>query len=170
MAKSPDRPPLPPEPWQFEEPPLFTSPLKAGWQNWEPRDGALTFGNGYTTTEMYDAMLDESFELFRVEGNQKKLMLESGEAWLLACGTPADTTKFYHRTPIPNDRCFVTADNEFFAMILAGIRPKLMDKILGNWLKTINIRNRMKHIRRLLDIRIDSKVRMGECGHIFSHI
>lgn len=52
VAKPPDRPPLPPEPWRFDEPPLFSGPLIAGWKYWEPQDEALNFDNGWTTTEM----------------------------------------------------------------------------------------------------------------------
>ncbi|KAG0599345.1 hypothetical protein M758_12G145400 [Ceratodon purpureus] len=170
VAKPPERPPLPPEPWRFDEPPLLSGPLKGGWRYWEPTDEVLSFDNGYTTTQMYDAMLDEFFDLFSVDGLMKKLMLESGEAWILACGTPASTVKVWRRAPIKNDRVFVTADNEFFAMMLQGTTSKQMDTILNNWLKVLDLGVRLKHIRRLLDIRIDSKIRMGGCGHVFSFI
>jgi hypothetical protein len=169
VAKPPARPPLPPEPWRFDEPPLMSAPLQPGWRYWEPRDDALTFSYN-TTTAMYDAMLDEFLDLFRLEGSMKKLMWESGEAWILACGTPASTVKVWRRTPLKNDRVFVTADNEFFAMILQGTTSKQMDRMLGNWLKMLDLGVRMKHMRRLLDVRIDSNVRMGGCGHIFSFI
>lgn len=170
VAKPPDRPPLPPEPWRFDEPPLLSGLLKAGWRYWEPKDDALNFDTGYTTVAMYDAMLNEFFDMFPIDGVTKKLMLESGEAWILACGTPASTVKVWRRSPIKNDRVFVTADNDFFAMMLQATRSKTLDGTLSKWLRILEIGVRMKHMRRLLDIRIDSKIRMGGCGHVFSFI
>lgn len=171
VAKPPDRPPLPPEPWRFDEPPLLSGPLIAGWRYWEPTDEALNFDNGWTTTEMYDAMIDEFFELLGVDGVMKKLMVESGEAWILTCGTPPPTVKVWRRTPIKNDRVFVTADNEFFSVMLGVLTSKNTSNSINKLLGILGLGGtRMKHMRRLLDIRIDSKIRMGGCGHVFSFI
>lgn len=119
---------------------------------------------------MYDKMLDEFFELLHLEGVMKKLMLESGEAWLLACGEANQDVRVNNRACIKNDRCFVTADNEFFACLSQVFQSPNMKGSIAELLKNLDLGVWMKHMRRITDIRIDANVRQGGCGHVFNFI
>ncbi|KAG0602019.1 hypothetical protein M758_11G155100 [Ceratodon purpureus] len=171
VAKPPQRQPVPPEPWRFDEPTFWdlTPSLEPGWRLWQPEDDALHFG-GDTTELMYDRMLDDFFELLHLEGLMKKLMLESGEAWLLSCGEPNQNVRMNSRACLKNDRCFVTADNEFFACITQVLTNGNMRNSVAELLKYVDLGLWMKHMRRIADIRIDANVKKGGCGHIFNFI
>lgn len=170
VAKPPERAPIPPEPWRFDEPSMWElTPLQPRWRLWQPEDDALHFA-GQTTELMYDRMLDDYFELLHLEGLKKNLMLESGEAWLLTCGEPNQQVKVNSRACLKNDRCFVTADNEFFACLSQAMASPNMRGALIELMEYVEIGLWMKHMRRLADIRIDANVEQGGCGHVFNFI
>jgi len=124
----------------FDEPSKFDEmlPLAPSWRLWKPEDNALRF-DGDTTEQMYEKMLDEFFELLHPEGMMKKLMFESGEAWLLACGEPNQDVRVNSRACIKNDRCFVTADNEFFAYIFQEFQSPSMKSTIAELLKILDL-------------------------------
>jgi hypothetical protein len=171
VAKPPQRAPIPPEPWRFDEPSFWdlTPTLQPGWRLWQPEDDALNFG-GDTTELMYDRMLDDFFELLHLEGLMKKLMFESGEAWLLACGEPNQNVRVNSRACLKNDRCFVTVDNEFFACISQVLTNPNMRGGIIELLELCELDPWVKHMRRIADIRIDANVQQGGCGHVFNFI
>lgn len=98
-------------------------------------DEVLNFDNGWIIIEMYDVMIDEFFELLGVDGVMKKLMVESGEVWILICGMFLFIVKVWCRIFIKNDCVFVIVDNEFFLVMFGVLIFKnilnLINKLLG---------------------------------------
>nr|PNR31033.1 hypothetical protein PHYPA_027349 [Physcomitrium patens] len=97
-------------------------------------------------------------------------MFESGEAWLVTCGEVNRTVTVRSRTCFKNDRCFVTANNEFHACLMQMSRVANMREPIVKLLKSCGLGNRVKHMRRLLDIRMDANIRQGGCGHCFNFV
>lgn len=109
--------------------------------------------------EEYDMNLSMFFLYVNMKNPVKQEeMKESLEGWVMACGEDDCLIKGKH--PSKLDRCFVTNNREFFAYLWAA-----GDK-LDFFLRDLKIRGRMRHLRRLMDIKVDARVRTGGCGHL----
>lgn len=62
VARPPEQPPKPPEPWRFDEQSSFALPLERGWRPWKPENDAFHV-DSETNFEMYGRMLDDFFHL-----------------------------------------------------------------------------------------------------------
>ncbi|KAG0612153.1 hypothetical protein M758_6G006300 [Ceratodon purpureus] len=159
VARPPDRPIRPPEPWRYDEPP-FDWALPSGWRAWAPSNPKLVFSDE-NSVEDYQMNLDSFFLYMNIKDPVKQEQMRDGvEAWVMACGEADVLIKGKH--PSISDRCFVTSSGELFAYLFAA-----GDK-LNDFLKDLKLRKRTRHLRRLVDLMIDAKVKIGGCGHTFN--
>lgn len=162
VVKPPVRPPLPPQPWRYDEPTPHDVPLKPGWRYWIPNNPELGISELFTVEE-YEQNIDDFFAWMGVNEAWRKLeMKDTAEGWMLACGTSDLKVGVRGATLMKIDRVYVTADFEFFNL--------LMDKWhkISSFTNDLKIGDRMTHMKRLMDIRIDAKIKEGWCGHVFN--
>jgi hypothetical protein len=95
----------------------------------------------------------------------KSEMMESAEAWMLACGEETDHLKVKNRRTCKIDRCFVTCDTDFLELVMAK-----WDR-MSFFTRSIKCGEKMKYMRRLMDIRLDPfflPSQPGSNNHILS--
>jgi hypothetical protein len=149
VARPPTRPTLPPAPWRDDAPEKNWT-LPRGWRHWAPTNAQLNFSDE-NSVEDYQMSLDSFFLYLNIKDPvQQARMREGIEAWTMACG---DALKGKHSSI--HDRCFVTSSGELFAYLLAA------GDQLNNYLKDLKLSRRPRHLRRLADLQIDAKVKIG---------
>lgn len=146
VAKPPAKPPSS-EPWRHDSPAKLGF-LQPGWRAWDPQDVALTISE-VNSAEEYQEHLETFFLWLNIEGAMKAQMMETAEAWMLACGEETDHLKVKNRRPCKIDRCFVTSDLGFFELVMAK-----WDR-MSFFSRSLKCGEKMKYMRRLWDIRLD---------------
>lgn len=99
--------------------------------------------------EEYQEHLETFFLWLNIVGVMKSQMMETAEAWMLACGEETDHLKVKNRRPCKIDRCFVTCDSDFFELVMAK-----WDR-MSFFTRSLKCGEKMKYMRRLMDIRLD---------------
>ena len=161
VVKPPLLPPPPPSPWRWEDEPLPPElPLLPGWRHFEPINNELNISEYYPSAE-YVANVDNLFDWLVInDPDARTKMWPTAEAWILACGEIAVARREDETYKV--DRVFVTVDMDFFTNVMSR-----WDKI-GNYVKELKLGLKMTHMKRLLDIHMDARVRIGGCGHQFN--
>lgn len=101
------------------------------------------------SVEEYQEHLETFFLWLNIVGVMKSQMMETAEAWMLACGEETDHLKVKNRRPCKIDRCFVTCDSDFFELVMAK-----WDR-MSFFTRSLKCGEKMKYMRRLMDIRLD---------------